>query len=538
MVIDHNHPNAKSKIYIDSETCGLHSMMVLLQWAKDDGPIVLHDVWKRPVGETLDLIEWICTHTVVGFNLVFDWFHIVKIYTIFSLCPRDWIPEEHIEEIALLEPQAQDGPCVKPVNALDLLLHSRKGPYQSLMAREDIRIRRVPTVLAYALAQELEDRVQLDGIYFARSADKDAPRWQVFDIKNRDGDLDANFKDVVLRFNPAGGLKFLAEHAMGYEPKYHYKDVEPDKAWRPVELGYAPTALSVASPENNWEVWETKDGKSKLVGHAWPAVIKNFIEHWATREDAATTRLTTSFTPELWTFTFGCPTPGDDDSILACMVPVIRWRGFKINVEGMKTLLAKAQAVVKASPVNINKPKDVRAYLMACMDDTEKLVQEIKASTNKKNLEKLAKVEVTLQDVWGDDEDDDAEEDLALGMPSVKEPEHCTKCDGKPVNTNSVSATAAPVAATWSWANIPPPSALKRFSASRRRRRKSNSTPSSSRPASSTHRSTSWARCPAACPAATGSTPRASKAQMKCGACSRSRGTAMNCAAVTSTRLK
>jgi hypothetical protein len=66
---------------------------------------------SEPVGETLDLIEWICTHTVVGFNLVFDWFHIVKIYTIFSLCPRDWIPEEHIEEIALLEPLLKTVPA-------------------------------------------------------------------------------------------------------------------------------------------------------------------------------------------------------------------------------------------------------------------------------------------------------------------------------------------------------------------------------------------------------------------------------------------
>ena len=82
-----------------------------------------------------------------------------------------------------------------------------------------------------------------------------APKWQVFDRKDRFGDIDTDFKDVVLRFNPAGGLKFLAEHAMGYKPKFHFKDVEPPTAWRPYELGYAPTALAVSSPEQNWEVW-------------------------------------------------------------------------------------------------------------------------------------------------------------------------------------------------------------------------------------------------------------------------------------------
>ena len=238
-----------SKVYFDTETCGLHSMMVLLQYAEEDGPIRLHEVWRRPIRETLRLIEWLTEHTVVGFNIAFDWFHVAKTYTVFRLADPDWIPQEHINEIALLEPKGQDGPCVKPACALDLMLHSRKGPYQSLMAREDIRIKRVPSALAYALAAELESRVQLDNIYFARSADPNAPKWQVFDRKDRYGDIDTDFKDVVLKFHAAGGLKFLAEHAMGFKPKFHFKDVEPPTAWRPYELGYAPTALAVSSPE-------------------------------------------------------------------------------------------------------------------------------------------------------------------------------------------------------------------------------------------------------------------------------------------------
>ena len=63
-----------SKVYLDTETCGLHSMMVLLQYAEEDGPIVLHEVWRQPMKQTLALIEWLCQRTVVGFNLAFDWF--------------------------------------------------------------------------------------------------------------------------------------------------------------------------------------------------------------------------------------------------------------------------------------------------------------------------------------------------------------------------------------------------------------------------------------------------------------------------------
>jgi hypothetical protein len=112
------------------------------------------------------------------------------------------------------------------------------------------------------------------------------------------------------------------------------------------------------------------------------------------------------------------------------MVPVIRWRGFKINVEGMKTLLAKAQAVVKASPVNINKPKDVRAYLMACMDDTEKLVRKSRRQPTRRTWRSSPRSKSPCKTCGAMMKRMMQEEDLALGIPSVKEPEHCTKCDG------------------------------------------------------------------------------------------------------------
>jgi len=420
------------KLYLDTETCGLHSMMVLLQYAVEDGPIVLYEVWRRPIRETLALVEWICRHTVVGFNLSFDWFHVCKIYTIFRLCDPDWIPEEHIDEIAMLEPRGQDGPCVKPAAALDLMLHSRKGPYQSLMAREDVRIKRVPTALAYALARELESRVHFDNIYFARSADPEAPKWQVFDRHDSFGDLDPDFKDVVLKFNPAGGLKFLAEHALKLKPKYHYKDVEPPPAWRPYEFGYAPTALAVSSLEKGWAIEADEDDGKKVTKYAWPGVIRQFIDHWATRQDAREYATDDIVYTRALDKHFGCPEPGDNDSTLACMVAAVRWHGFTINREGIKALMAKAQAVVAASPVNVNKPSEVRAYVMAAMDGTEGLILE--TSTKKANLEAISK--------WGigqlcprckgkgylDKETNICPE--CNGVCYVGEPEPCGRCEG------------------------------------------------------------------------------------------------------------
>ena len=97
------------------------------------------------------------------------------------------------------------------------------------MAREDVRIRRVPDALVLRPGRGTRSTASSSMASTSqRSADKDAPRWKVFDRKKADGEIDKDFKDVVLKFNPAGGLKFLAEYAMGITPKYHFGDVELD----------------------------------------------------------------------------------------------------------------------------------------------------------------------------------------------------------------------------------------------------------------------------------------------------------------------
>lgn len=409
--------------YLDSETCGLHSMMVLFQYAKGDGDIHLYHIWKEPVRDTLKLFEEVADGTVVGFNLAFDWFHVAKIFTIWRLLPRHWIPEEHIEDIAIIEPLGMDGPCIKPRNALDLMLHSRKGPYQSLMARDDIRIRRVPTALAYALAEELEKRIQLDGIYFAKSADKDAPRWHVYDIRNREGQVIPDFKDVCLRFNPAGGLKYLAEHALGYEPKFHFTDVEVDKKYRPKEFGYAPFALAVSTPDEQWAVYKKNSkGEQEIAGYAWPGVIQHHIDHWHTNKSAQEyARDDIVYTRGL-AHHFGDPEPGDDDSVLACMVPVVRWRGFQLNLKGIQELHDKAKAIVENSPVNINKPSEVRRYITECMDEMESIILE--ESTRKANLTSVSNWKIDFEA-----EDDDTGAEGLQGW-KISNVEECTKCFG------------------------------------------------------------------------------------------------------------
>jgi len=413
-----------ARMFVDTETCGLHGVIVLLQRALDDGEIHLHEVWKEPVSETKRLIEYICEHEVVGFNLVFDWFHLCKLYTLWNLLPDDWIPEQHINAIAIKEQEAMDGPCLKPRKACDLLLHSRNGPFQSLMSRDDVRLNKIPNALAYALARELENRIEFDAIYFAKSKDKDAPRWRVLDRKKK-GIMDPEFKDVVLKFNPSGGLKFLAEHALKRKPKYHFKDVELDISYRPRELGYAPYAMVLSSVEQDWEDWgKDEKGKPKLKGYAWPGVVRKHINHW---HDSVPAREYANddivITRDLWKY-FDMPTGGDDDSELACMVGAVRWHGFIIDIEGIKGLMVEAQARVAKSPININKHWQVREYIMPYMAESEIVLTHFDETTNKATLEKI--------ESWIIEEEGEVcVKCLATGEDDDGEP--CLRCGGNGV---------------------------------------------------------------------------------------------------------
>lgn len=380
------------KLFLDTETVGFHGMPILLQYKRQgDRSIQLYEPWKEPVRKTLDLVEWFLEHEIVGFNLVFDHFHLCKLHTIWSLLPPDAIPENIINDIAAVEVEAQNGKCLKPVSAMDLLLHSRKGPYQSLMAREDIRIRKVPSVLAYKLAEELENRVEIDGIYFAKRHDKTAPRWHVYDIPNKERNgIDPNFKDVVLKFYPAGGLKFLAEHALGIADTIKFSEIEIDERYYPGELGYAPYATALSSPERRWAIKDGAivDGQPvyQKGSFAWPGVIKFHIDHWHCHEKAREYALKDIVYTEGLYNHFGQPEGGDDDSVLACLVAAVRWHGYNVDIEGIKELQAEAMAKVVGKPIA---PGPARAYIREVMDETE-FINHLRESTKKAKLLELA----------------------------------------------------------------------------------------------------------------------------------------------------
>jgi len=380
--------------YIDSETVGFQGLITLIQWAYEDGDVHLHNLWDVPVRDTIELLEKFVEKgkTLCFFNANYDTFHMCKVYTMWKLLAErvgpDAVPKNiHVDVLAQAEKDARDGDCYKPDNVICLMLHSRKGKFQTLMSRHDVRVTKVPRQLGSKLAQELEKRIELDGILFAKRANPNAPKWGVYDRikKGKEDEIDPDFVDVTLKFKPARGLKYLAEHCLGLDPEFHsFKDVYPIRPHKLAEIGYAPFALGISKPEVDWKVW---DKQRKLKGYAWPALIHIDIKHWRdneearryARDDVVYTRLLDEY--------FGFPEAGDNDSVLACMVASVRWHGFTIDATEIARLLAKSRQVLEASPVNINKPSKVKEYIREVMDETEATL--IDKSTKKANLEKI-----------------------------------------------------------------------------------------------------------------------------------------------------
>lgn len=389
-------------VFIDFETCGLHSVPVLFQYAIEDGQIELYDLWLEECGRTIELFEWLAQQTIIGFNLAFDIFHANKYYTMLLMLREmegpEAIPAEHINLMGTIEKEARFLDCVlKPADALDLMLHARQGPYQSLMERDPIRIKRVPKALAGPLTEELQKRIVLDDVYFARSKKPWEPRWKIMDIK-RDGRTDPDFVDIQLKFRASTALKALARYALKIDPAeiVKFSEVEVPEQYRPDEYGFAPFALAV-TPEGKDGYWistnsngltKKTSGKQKL--KSWPALVKYHIEHWAYNAKArqyATADV--DYTRRLYYY-FGSPPSGDDNSTLACMVACCRWKGFAINRD--RLLRQRAIAVSKLNSVP-RAPHVVKRYLLEVMDVTEAFVLE--KGTKKVILESIAK--------WQDD---------------------------------------------------------------------------------------------------------------------------------------
>lgn len=383
---------------LDTETCGLHGFIVLIQYAIDDGPIELYSPWKKTVDETIELLESFATYRVMGFNLAFDWFHIYKMWTVWKYLQKeglgDRIPQEIIDLIYEIEPEGRDWPdCLKPVAAMDIFLHARKGPYQSLMDRKNVTIRKVPTVLARQLRDELERRVPFKDIYFARRKDKREPQWQIQDRHDKWGDVDPEWKNIIVRFKPSSALKALAADVFNLDEHEVLRignQVGVDAKANPIEFGYAPfakAAYNIKSGNKSKQRWRMRFDYR----YTWPDVIQTHINYWTFnplgRKYASDD---VKYTRDLYNY-FGRPEPGDDDSELAIMVACCRWRGFEVDLRSMKR--RRKLAAARQWEGRGFAPSEAKNYLYEVCSEMERTVINNLGGTAKRVLEEIIKDE-------------------------------------------------------------------------------------------------------------------------------------------------
>lgn len=377
-------------IFLDTETCGLHGLPVIAQFAIDDGEIIIWEFWKNTLEENKTFIEKVCQYNLIGFNLSFDWFQIYKMYTtvleLLKLYPGDTVLEDiPFQETADAEERGRDCEVtIKPKAAFDLMLHARKTEFQVTMDRDDIRIRRVPTSLAYQLAEELDRRIIFDDILFAKS--RNSQRFTVQDCRNLDNTVNPDFKDILLKFKPSTALKVLAKFVLKEQDILLHDEVSISPKLYPREYGYAPFANAV----KRCPVGKTDKQRFRI--GPWPDVIKYHISHWA-RDEKARQYATADvdYTRKLYKH-FGSPAVSDDDSELAIMVACVRWRGFAIDLDGIRELREDALKLRLQTPTAA---RQVKKWLYLDLSPTEIAILENKSkigsSTGKVILQEIAK---------------------------------------------------------------------------------------------------------------------------------------------------
>ncbi len=341
----------------DTETVGLHGIAVLLQYGlvgSDD--IQIHNFWINEVGRSRDVIDEVCSEGVVGFNCSFDSFVLCKMRTILEELPRSFVPITNPRAVEDVELQARFGKCLRPKAILDLMMHARKGPFQALMNRDPIRIKKVPVQLAEMLVEELEQRVELDRIFFAGFKDANRRPWQIYEIED-----EKDFVDIVLMFNPEGGLKALAKHVLGFQDTEEFSSppIPEQKGWCP---------------------W-----------HNWLPVIEEHVRYWETDTNARRyARNDIVYTRALFDH-FGRPELGDDDSELTWAVGATRWRGFSINIEHARSIREKAAIKAAECPINLNSTTEIRNWVGEALSPiTRALIAE---SVNKQCLTEVIRLD-------------------------------------------------------------------------------------------------------------------------------------------------
>ena len=358
--------------FLDTESVGLYSPTILIQYYSglkstiNREDVTIHNIWKEPINGSLELIEEICENNIIGFNLAHDWFHLSRTYGVLKeLYPQNKPPTILDYHDVENETVCHDAFCLKPKGALDLMLYGRTHEFQATMNQKDIVIRRVPRLLAEILVKELETKIEIPKLYFAKREGKQA--WKIknlhldttkeitptemANIGTNNVKIDPNFVNIRLSFHPSTGLKPIMKYLLNKDIDL-IENMIPFK--RPIEHSWFPSSgkwLHVA-PEHIFG-WSNSQ---RRINYAKDDVV---------------------YLLELFNY-FKSPydSIGEDNSMLACMIGSLHWRGYNIDLNKIKKQIDIQEKLVKkySEGVNFNSPKQVVTYLKECADPIEKML--------------------------------------------------------------------------------------------------------------------------------------------------------------------
>ena len=369
--------------YLDTETLGLFGPAAIIQVRfdysndkHDDQPFIF-DPWHSVAAQTRELIEEIVSCRVVAHNITFDWAKLNQFYNALLSFEDGERPIENISKFARCLYNNRSRVCLKPPAAVCTLMLSQKHLGGASLASKEIRVRRLPVDMAPLVAATLNQYTDLPEIMFARRQNGD--RWSV--AQSDAGDA---WSDVVLRFGPSNALKDIARLVLGVDNTMKIgAEVSPPEF--PTEEGFAPYAVLLADNQDDW----TYNSKP-----LWPELLEQHVEFWTTNKSARQYAIQDVVLLEMLDDYFGNPET-DFDSEIGCQVASIRVAGMSIDMDRVKAASIEAAEVVAGAQVNVDSPRQVRAFISECLDAMEMNI--IADSCDKNHLKALVK-EFTLSE--------------------------------------------------------------------------------------------------------------------------------------------
>ncbi len=380
----------KKEFVFDTESCGFIGPTILLQYQINDGPIILHDIWKESAGKTCEIIEEAMDSKLIGFNMAHDMYHLSFTYNMCKMFgPKEKLNTFEFMEYMYLEDARKY--CLTPKESLDLMVYGQKGEFQAIMKQKPIVLKRIPRAIATMLVRELTQRVEINPIYFAGM--KNGYQWKIKELwshkhpefgwkeitpeeysKHKKGllhlHIEPDFVNLVLPFNPKKRLKDIMKYILGEKGVTYFET----HARRYRERFWLP------------------------ISNDWIDVFPEHLEMWRhNKQQRKYARNDIVYTRKLYDY-FGKPDGNSDDDILACAVGNTYWKGWDFDEQKAGHLLKKKMDIVARCKgfVNFNAPKQVRAYLLK---DENPMMGELITSTKSETLEALAEQQEELGDI-------------------------------------------------------------------------------------------------------------------------------------------